>query len=273
MTLSVLMATYKGERPEFLNASLTSIWTQQSRKPDQIIVVKDGPLTPELSHILHQWKNIIGDNLTILAREKNEGLAAALNEGIKHICCELVARMDSDDIAMPDRFEVQEQYFIEHPQTDILGGWIDEFNTDINNIISIRKVPQDHAAIYNYGKTRCPVNHPTIMFRSDVFKKYGTYPTSIFPEDYAFWARLLKNGATFHNIQRSLVWFRFSPDVISRRGGWQYVQREWQLLHYMLNIEYINFGQYIYCLCLRTIIGFSPVWLRNLIYHCTLRHH
>ena len=95
----------------------------------------------------------------------NRGLGKALNEGLKHCSYDLVARMDTDDIAKPDRFEKQLAIFLEHPEIDVVGAWIDEFEGEVSNVLSMRKVPEQHENILRFAKGRCPVNHPVVMFR------------------------------------------------------------------------------------------------------------
>jgi glycosyltransferase involved in cell wall biosynthesis len=105
MSLSVLMSVYYKENPEYLQQALESIWDAQTLKPDEIVLVEDGPLTTELYSILTNWKNKLDKILKRVPLEKNEGLTKALNMGIEHCSGEFIARMDSDDISCPNRFE------------------------------------------------------------------------------------------------------------------------------------------------------------------------
>lgn len=128
--ISVIIATYKGEKPAYLDRALRSIWDDQKRKPDEIVLVEDGPLTMGLYSVVDAWKEILESKLVVIEKPVNEGLAAALNDAIEVAHGDLIARMDSDDISLPDRFMLQEQYMDEHPEVDILGGSIREFNDE-----------------------------------------------------------------------------------------------------------------------------------------------
>ena len=140
MTISVLMSTYCKEKPQYLHEAMKSIWTDQTRKPDEIVLVEDGPLTPELDAVIRSWKQQLQDTLTLVCNPTNQGLAAALNDGIAVARGELIARMDSDDHSLPDRFSLQERYMQAHPEVDILGGSLQEFN-DEGTLHNVRKYP------------------------------------------------------------------------------------------------------------------------------------
>ena len=157
---SVLMSLYKKEHPEYLCKALESM-INQTVKPDEIVLVEDGPLTPELYAVVEDYK----EHLTIVVNEKNMGLGLALNEGLKACRNELVARMDTDDISKPDRCEKQLKRFEEKPELAIVGCHIDEFVGTPENIISQRRVPTTSGAIFNYAKRRSAFNHPAVMYR------------------------------------------------------------------------------------------------------------
>ena len=113
---SVLLSVYKKEHPTYLKQSLDSLFAQ-TLPPDEIVLVKDGPLTPELEAVVTEYQSRY-PMLKVVPLPQNQGLGKALNEGLKHCSYELVARMDTDDIAKPERFERQMQVFREHPETD-----------------------------------------------------------------------------------------------------------------------------------------------------------
>ncbi|MCF0114853.1 MAG: glycosyltransferase, partial [Erysipelotrichaceae bacterium] len=103
---SVLMSLYYKEKPENLRQCLDSL-LNQTVLPDEITIVKDGPLTDELEEVLKEYKDINPDLYTFVPLETNHGLGLALAEGIKVCRNELVARMDTDDISVSNRFEKQ----------------------------------------------------------------------------------------------------------------------------------------------------------------------
>ena len=142
-----------------------------------------------------------------------------MNEGLKHCSYDLVARMDTDDVAKPDRFEKQLKVFQLYPDIDVVGAWIDEFEGTLNQVVSVRKVPEKHEEIAEYARKRCPINHPVVIFRKSAVLTAGGYLHFPLFEDYYLWVRMLMNGARFYNIQESLLLFRFSADMFKRRGG------------------------------------------------------
>ena len=160
---SVLLSIYYKERPDFLRQSLDSLFSQ-TLLPTEVVLVKDGPLTKTLDIIIEEYsKRYL--QLKIVSLSVNQGLGKALNEGLKYCSYDLVVRMDTDDIAKPNRFEKQLKAFNNQSDIDIVSSWIDEFEGDTNHILSIRKLPEYHKEIYKFAKKRNPINHPAVMFR------------------------------------------------------------------------------------------------------------
>lgn len=237
---SVLMSLYKKEHPEYLRLALDSM-INQTVKPDEIVLVEDGPLTDELYAVVEEYK----DYLTIVVNEQNLGLGLALNKGLKACRNELVARMDTDDISKPDRCEKQLSYFNAHPETTILGGQIEEFINSPNEVVGKRVVPETDADLKEFMKKRCPFNHMTVMFkRSDVIKA-GNYQDWFWNEDYSLWIRLALEGFVFANLPDTLVHTRVGADMYQRRGGDKYFKSEIGIQKVMLEKNMIGYGTYI----------------------------
>ena len=137
MRFSVLLSLYYKENPIFLRESLHSVFGQ-TLQPDEVILVEDGPLTPALYEVVEEFA---GRHSTIkrIVLEKNRGLGNALSEGLKHCSCDLVARMDTDDICKPERFAKQVTFMENHPEIDVVGAWIDEFQEIISNVTIVRE--------------------------------------------------------------------------------------------------------------------------------------
>ena len=266
---SVLLSLYAKEKPSYLNQCLNSIFTQ-TLFPDEIVLVKDGPLTVELDAIISKYE-MQYPILKIVSLPVNQGLGKALNEGLKHCSYDLVARMDTDDIAKPDRFEKQIRVFQEHPELDVVGAWIDEFEETTSNIISTRKLPEVHDDICQFAKKRNPENHPVIMFRKQAVLAAGGYQHFPLFEDYYLWIRMLQNGAKFYNIQESLLYFRFSPAMFKRRGGLKYVTTELRFQNRLRNLGFITSSEYLYNVFIRVITRMMPNTLRAVLYKKALR--
>lgn len=269
MAFSVLLSLYYKESPLFLQESLNSIFNQ-TLLPNEIVLVEDGPLTPKLYKVLDDFTNHHAEIKRVVL-EKNGGLGNALNEGLKHCSYELVARMDTDDICKSERFAKQVAFMEQHPEVDIVGAWIDEFQGNISNVISTRKLPQYSNDIREFGKKRCPMNHPVTMFRKEAVLAAGGYLPFPFFEDYYLWVRMILNGATMYNIQESLLYFRFSPEMFKRRGGWRYARLEIRFQRHIYKLKYIKFYTMISNICIRMATRIVPNGIRSWIYKKLLR--
>lgn len=266
---SVLLSLYIKEQPSSLIQSLNSLFSQ-TLLPTEIVLVKDGPLTKELDTIVSDYERCYSI-LKVVALAQNQGLGRALNEGLKHCSYDLVARMDTDDIAKPNRFEKQVRVFNEHPEIDICSAWIDEFEGDLTHIISTRKLPETHNEIARYAQVRCPINHPVVMFRKKAVLEAGGYQHFPLFEDYYLWIRMLVNGAKFYNIQESLLYFRFSPAMFKRRGGWKYAMDELHFQSLLRQKKFISWSTYIKNVVIRLVTRLMPNRLRAFVYKKMLR--
>lgn len=268
-SFSVLLSLYHKENAEFLRQSLDSIFNQ-SVPPTEVVLVLDGPLTSELETVVGKYQKTHAELKTV-PLEKNGGLGNALNEGLKHCSHELVARMDTDDIAHPDRFEKQLEAFESFPQVEVVSSWIDEFIGDKDNVISTRKLPEYPYQIYRYAKKRCPVNHPAVMFRKNSILLAGGYRHFPLFEDYYLWIRLLLNGVKFYNVQESLLSFRTSSDMYKRRGGWKHAFTEVHFQNHIRKLGFIGYPRMILNIFIRFSTRIMPNNLRSFVYKTFLR--
>ena len=237
---SVLMSLYNKEQPEYLRAALDSM-INQTVKPDEIVLVEDGPLTDELYKVIEEYE----DYLHIVVNEKNLGLGVALNKGLEACKNELVARMDTDDIAVPDRCEKQLRYFAIHPDVTILGGQIEEFIVDPQKPVGKRAVPETDEELKEYIKRRCPFNHMTVMFKKMDILKVGSYQDWFWNEDYFLWIRLALKGYKFANLSVTLVKTRIGAEMYDRRGGEKYFRSEIGIQKLMLREKIISLPIYL----------------------------
>lgn len=269
MRFSVLLSVYYKESYSAFCKSLDSIFTQTTC-PDEVILVEDGPLGSDLNDIISEYSAKY-PTLKIIPLPTNQGLGKALNEGLKHCSYDIVARMDTDDIAKPDRFEKQLAVFEKYSDIDVVGAWIDEFEDDISDVKSVRKLPELPDDIRQFAKRRNPINHPVVMFRKSAVLAAGGYQHFSLFEDYYLWIRMLMNGAKFYNIQESLLYFRFSPEMFKRRGGWRYVISELRFLQKMRQMHFISFSEFMQNLFVRFSIRLIPNSLRAIIYTKLIR--
>lgn len=270
MPFSVLMSLYWKERPEFLCQSLESVF-DQTLVPDEVVMVEDGPVGEVLEAVVNEF-SAKHPEMKVVRLPRNGGLGPALNEGLKHCSHELVARMDTDDIALPQRFERQVGFMESHKDIDLCSAWIEEFiNDNPDEITSIRKLPETPEKLYEYGKRRCPVNHPVAMFRKRAVEKAGSYQPLYLFEDYYLWARMLVGGAKMYNIQESLLRFRTSADMYNRRGGLKYALAERSLLWKFYKLGYVGLFSTLKNMTMRFTVRVMPNRLRSFVYTHLLR--
>ncbi len=225
MKFSILISVYYKESTSFLEEALSSI-ENQTLPANEIVLVKDGPLTPELDKVIADHSEHIKIPYKIVELKENVGLGEALTVGMKYCSYEWIARMDSDDIALPDRFKKQFVYLAKNLDIDILGAWICEFDDDYNHCDKERKVPDQHDDIVKFSKYRNPLNHMTVVFRKDAILDAGGYVPMNGFEDYYLWMRMLMKGKRFANLPQVLVKARTGRGMIARRRGWKYAKDE-----------------------------------------------
>mgnify|MGYP000662536930 CR=1 FL=1 len=268
---SVLMSLYIKEKPEYLDVSIKSM-IEQTLKPDEIVIVKDGPITKELQDVLDKYIKEYPNLFNIVGYEENKGLGYALNFGLKHCQNELVARMDTDDISKLSRCEEQVNLFKKYPETDIIGGDISEFIDFENNIVSCRRVPKLDKEIKEYLKIRCPLNHVTVMFKKSSVIKSGGYIDLFWNEDYYLWIRMVEKNCKMANTGTILVNVRVGKDMYQRRGGKKYFESEKFLQDYMLKNNLIKKYTYIKNIVLRFLIQIlMPTKIRGWIFRIFAR--
>lgn len=241
---SVCTSVYKNDKPEFVREALDSMLVHQSVKPDEIVLVQDGPVPYELSRLLLEYMDKYGDVMNIIKLEKNGGLGNALKLGVENAKHDVIARMDSDDICLPDRFEKQLAYLEMHPECDIVGGQMTEFIGEPDNIVGRREVPLTNDEIYQYMKSRCALNHVTVMFRKDAVLKAGNYQDWFWNEDYYLWVRMMMAGCRFANIPDVAVNVRSGAGQYARRGGKKYFDSEIGIKKLMLENGMISKKDY-----------------------------
>ena len=242
---SVCTSVYKNDKPEFVRVALDSMLVHQSVKPDEIVLVQDGPVPEELSLLLSEYEGKFPEVMHVIRLEKNGGLGNALRLGVENAKYDIIARMDSDDICLTDRFEKQLAYLEAHPECDIVGGQMTEFIDSPDNIVGRREVPLTNEKIYEFMKSRCALNHVTVMFRKEAVMKAGNYQDWFWNEDYYLWVRMMMAGCKFANIPDVAVNVRSGADQYARRGGKKYFDSEIGIKKLMLEKGIINRKEYV----------------------------
>lgn len=263
--LSVLMSVYSKELPSNLNDALGSVWSLQTVKPGQIVLVKDGPLTFKLDEVIDNWKQALGEALTVVGLTENVGLGVALNQGLK--CCkyELVARMDTDDVAMPERFEKQIEFMWKNTDIAASSATLEEWNQDFTQCLSLRCLPSDPEQLATFAIRRSPLSHPLTIFRKDIILSVGGYPPLRKAQDYALWSLLLVKGHKLANLPDVLLKMRAGNDLLSRRGL-EYFRNECELLRYQRKIGFLKLNEYCFNFFGKAVLRSLPRPMQALAY-------
>ena len=268
---SVAMSVYKSDNPDFFDRALSSITDEQTIIPNEIVLVVDGPVSNEINNVINKYEKKY-EIFNVIRLEQNGGLGNALKIAVKNATHELIARMDSDDVSVSTRFEEQLKYFEINPGIDIVGGDITEFIGEENNIVGKRSVPVSNDSIREYMKTRCAMNHVSVMYKKKSVESAGGYQDWFWNEDYYLWIRMWLNGAVFANTGSVLVNVRVGEEMYQRRGGSKYFESEKGLQDYMLKNKMINHSTYIKNVAKRLIIQkLMPNKLRGWVFRTFAR--
>ena len=271
LRFSVLMSLYIKEKTEYVEQCFNSL-LEQTVKADEWIVVEDGPLTGEMYALLNEYQKKYPELIKRVRLEHNQGLGKALREGILHCSYDLIARMDTDDIAREDRFEKQLKMFKENPDVDICGSHIKEFDKTPDDILSIRKVPINEKDILKYQKRRDSFNHVTVMYKKTAVLRAGNYQHALLMEDSLLWVNMLRMGARSCNVDDYLVYVRCGQDMFDRRGGISYWKKYYSGRKKIYETGYISWFDFAYTLSIQFVVAIIPNRCRRVIFKKLLRN-
>lgn len=273
MEFSVLMSVYKKDNSDFFKSAIESVTVNQTRRPNQVVIIQDGPVSETINDIIQQVHSEVREiEFTVVKLIQNRGLAAALNVGIDACKYEWIARMDSDDISLPSRFEKQIEYISKNPTVDIVGGMIEEFENTPGDIQSVRQVRLVHEEIVTMSKKRTPMNHVTVMYKKISLINAGKYSENFGKlEDYKLWIDMILHDFRFANISDILVFVRVGNGFIKRRSNHNEIV-DWDALQfYLLDAGFVSkinaLRNRIY---IRVFIN-MPACFKKIIYKTILR--
>lgn len=270
MSFSVLMSVYEKEKPQYLQEALESVFTQ-SLPPDEVVLIEDGSLTDALYQVIASFREKY-PALRTHAFAHNVKLGRALKKGVELCSNELIARMDTDDIACKNRFRVQYDFMESHPQIAACGGFIEEFDDD-GTIHQVKTMPQSSREIASYAKMRNPLNHMTVMFRKSEVLKAGNYRDFPLLEDYDLWSRMLSGGAHFANLPEVLVKARVAGALYERRGGGAYCARYLTLRKEQKELGLLSGAEYLKAAAATLGMTLLPSGFRKFVYVKILRRN
>lgn len=240
--ISVLMSVYKNNEPQHVIESVESV-INQTLPPKQIVMVVDGPVPDELRQTLEDLENKYDIYENIWLKE-NLGTGGALKDNWEKCKYEYIAKMDSDDISVPDRFEKEMKFLEEHPDVDVVGGLAQEFYDEVGNWVGIKYAKETHEETVEFMKSRCMLINPTLIMKREIIEKAGGYQPWHYAEDWYLFIRMYLAGARFYNLQEVLLYVRLEKNTFSRRHGLKYYKSIKGLLKFMYKKKIIGFFRY-----------------------------
>lgn len=267
---SVVLPTYANDDAGNLRMAIESL-LDQTRTPDEVVIVKDGPLSADLQRIIDTVETEHPSLFSQVQIPENRGLGNALRTGVEAASHDFVARMDADDIAVPTRFERQVDYLTTNSEVDIVGGYISEFDTDPDEPIGRREVPMAHDDIEQMARFRSPMNHGTVMFDKDIVLQAGNYRPVDRMEDYDLWIRMLLDGAIFANIPEVLLKVRAGEELYGRRGGWEYAREEARTQTEFYRRGFTSLPVFLFNTATRVGLRLVPNRVRRMVYRVIAR--
>jgi glycosyltransferase involved in cell wall biosynthesis len=260
---TLLIPVYGGDRPDYLRRAFRSAVDDQTVRPDQVVIVRDGPVRDELAACMGDLMAKSPVPVTFVPLERNGGLGPALDRGLAACWFDVVARMDADDVAMPHRFEV-ELALITH--ADIVGSGLLEFIADTDDIVGQRVPPTEPDRIRKYARLADPFNHPTVVYRKSAVLAAGGYGDLPLMEDYALFVRMLQLGARPLNTAEPLVFYRVGATAFKRRGGRRLLRSELALQRELRRSGFITLAEYLRNVVVRGGYRLIPWWCRRALY-------
>ena len=260
---SLLVPVYDGDRPDHIRRAMRSAVDDQTVRPDQVVIVRDGPVRDELARCLDELQRASPVPVTFVPLRTNRGLGPALDQGLAASWFDVIARMDADDVSMPHRFEVELPLIAE---ADIVGAGLYEFVEDTDEIVGQRVPPTGPARIRRYARMHDPFNHPTVVYRREAVLAAGGYGDLPLMEDYALFARMLAGGARPVNVAEPLVFYRVGEEAFRRRGGARLLRSELRLQREFLRRGFTSPPEYLRNVIVRGGYRLVPWWLRRAVY-------
>jgi len=267
---TLLLSVWDGDQPEHLLQAFCSAVDEQTLRPAQVVIVRDGPVRGELDACLADLHKTSPVPVTLVPLESNRGLGPALDAGMAASQFDVIARMDADDVAMPHRFEVEIPLIAE---ADIVGAGLLEFVDDIENVVGQRVPPTDPEQIQRYARMHDPFNHPTVVYRRQAVQAAGGYGDLPLMEDYALFARMLQNGARAVNVAEPLVYYRVGATAFKRRGGTDLLRSELRLQREFRRQRFTTPAEYARNVMVRGGYRLIPWWARRAVYKPMVAHY
>lgn len=268
---SVLLPVYHRDQPSFLRRAFESVTVEQTLRPTEVVIVRDGPVGPELGALLDELTATSPVPVVVVELAENVGLARALEHGLRRCSAEIVARMDADDISRPERFSVQVPLVA--AGLDLVGSAIQEFAHEArlqDDGAVVRTPPLSAEDIASGARFHSPFNHPSVVYRRSAVAAAGGYEDLPLMEDYWLFVRMLHTGAMAANVPDPLVLYRVGAGAYARRGGWRLLGSEVRLQWRMWRLGFSTAPQLARNVLVRGGYRLVPEALRRLMYRTFL---
>lgn len=261
---SLLLPVYHGDDAGHLRRAFASTVVDQLRRPDEVVIVQDGQMTPRLVSVLESIESESPVPVRRLRLSRNVGLSQALQCGLSACRHEIVARMDADDVSLPHRFTVQLP--VVEAGADLVGSGLVEFEDDEQRLGAVRVPPTEPAVIAGAARLRSPFNHPTVVYRRPAVLEAGGYRELPLLEDYWLFTRMIAAGARVTNVPEPLLLYRIGTGSYERRGGLRLLRSEIGLQRRLRGDGFTTRGQMVRNLAVRGGYRLTPLALRRLAY-------
>jgi GT2 family glycosyltransferase len=261
---TLLVSTYAQDDPGFLRAAVLSSTTAQTRPPDEVVLVQDGPVPAALAAEIKDLVASLPMPVVHLELPDNVGLGPALDAGLAASSHEIVARMDADDVSVPERFE--RQVALIEAGADIVGSGLLEFGSSIDDVVGRRTPPTDPDEIRRVIRFRDPFNHPTVVYRRSAVLAAGGYTDMALLEDYLLFSRMVQAGAAPANLAEPLVYYRVGAGAYARRGGTALLRSELRLQRRFRELGITSRAEYLRNVAVRGGYRLVPEGVRKVAY-------
>jgi GT2 family glycosyltransferase len=261
---TLLVSTYGRDDPGFLREAVLSSTTSQTRPPDEVVLVQDGPVPDALATEIKHLADALPMPVVHLELKANIGLGPALDAGLAAGSHEIVARMDADDVSVPERFE--RQVAVIEAGADIVGSGLLEFGASVDEVVGRRTPPTDPDEIRRVIRFRDPFNHPTVVYRRSAVLAAGGYTDMALLEDYLLFTRMVEAGATPANLAEPLVYYRVGAGAYARRGGTSLLRSELRLQRRFRDLGITSRTEYLRNVVVRGGYRLVPEGVRKVAY-------
>jgi glycosyltransferase involved in cell wall biosynthesis len=271
-TVAVLIPFYHAERLDWLEAAINSVHRQQAHTIHtlRIYLGIDGPMHSDITNFLKRHEQKL---YMVVHNPVNQGLAVILNRMIDTLQNEdYIARLDADDLALPNRFQQQIDFMEAHPHIHVSGGAIIESDLQPNGYRQTITYPLTHEEIAQSWFKRNAIAHPASCVRATIYQQGHRYPVdALYNEDLGMWLNLMKSGYHFANLPEVLIEFRITSSFYKRRG---YVMALVEFKLYLRAIQELQYSKtkYFWPL-LRFLFRLAPTWIKKMGYRSHLRRY